>query len=232
MSERQNVFRPIHKGIRSMLYAHARDLQVADFAAVGSSNRLLTDLRKDLGDSLSNCLLCLLSVHTRHEERDLLSKLHPHDPGAVDLVMKEHAALADAIREVAARCDELLRLTEPRDRVEAGDRLLTEADALFAQYMVHLNHEEDWVVPVMWQWFSDTELDAMRGAFYNNLPPTLFETWMRWTLPALNPQELRTFVRGMSDPSPGRLAELLRIAEATLPPERWAVLRASMKGPD
>lgn len=228
MSERPNIFRPIHKGIRSMLYAHARWLQVADFQDPEASNALVLGLKKDLGDSLSDCLLCLLSVHTRHEERDILAALGRHDPGAVALVMKEHVQLAHTVREVAATCDELLRATMPEDRLSLGDRLLTEADALFAEYMVHLNHEEDWVVPVMWQWFADADLDAMRGGFYNNLPLPLFETWMRWTLPALNPHELRLFVRGMAGPSPNRLGELLRIAEATLPAGRWTALKTSV----
>ena len=230
MSERENIFRPVHKGIRSMLYAHARELQTMDFASVEASNALVTALRKDLGDSLSNCLLCLLSVHSRHEERDIFSKLRQHDPSAVELVMKEHVELAHVVQEVAAACDALLRLTAPSDRLKQGDRLLTEADALFAQYMVHLNHEEDWVVPVMWQWFTDAELDAMRGSFYNNLPLPLFETWMRWTLPALNPHERGAFVKGMATPTPNRLGELLRIAEATLPAGEWDALRAATEG--
>ena len=228
MSERQNIFRPIHKGIRSMLYAHAREMQTVDFAQTDTSNKVVTELQHDLGNSLSNCILCLMSVHSRHEERDILSKLKPHDPDAVALVMKEHGELAQAIRDVGALCDQMLRLTDGQDRVRFGERLQTESDALFAQYMVHLSHEEDWVVPVMWQWFSDTELDAMRAGFYNSLPLPLFETWMRWTLPALNPHELGVFVKGMADPTPSRLPELLQIAETVLPSDRWNALRATL----
>ena len=229
MSERQNIFRPIHKGIRSMIYMHASHLQSLDFRDRSVSDGAVSGLRKDLGDSLSNCVLCLLSIHSRHEEHDILSKLKRHDPGAVEMVMKEHAAIAGAIRDVAATCDEVLRAPDDKERVRLGDRLLLETDALFAQYMVHLNHEEDWVVPVMWQWFTDEQLNAMRGAFYNNLPGPLFDTWMSWTLPALNPHELAIFVRGLAGPSPNRLDDVLRVAKATISPERWLGLRAAIR---
>src|SRR5579862_9098395 len=101
MSERQNLFRPIHKGIRSMIFASGTRLQRADFADVSGSNALVADLKHDLGDSLSNCLLCLLSVHARHEEADIFSKLRVHDSDAVDMVMKEHVELSRRIRDVA-----------------------------------------------------------------------------------------------------------------------------------
>ncbi|MCI4339752.1 MAG: A10/OS-D family protein, partial [Thermoplasmata archaeon] len=83
------------------------------------------------------------------------------------------------------------------------------------------------VVPVMWQWFTDEQLVEMRAMFYNNLPPLLFENWMRWTLPALNPSELRVFVWGVAnEPTPNRLADVLRIAKEYLHPDKWKQLEA------
>ena len=228
MTDRQNLFRPIHKGIRSMLYAHAARFQWLDYRSVPESNRLVTNLKRDLGDSLSNCLLCLLSVHSKHEERDIFAKLRAKDAGAVDLVMKEHIDISRRIREFAGTCDEVLAAADPAARVELGNRLELEMGDLFSAYMAHLNHEEDWLVPVMWQWFNDTELNAMRAVYYNALPLPLFEHWMRWTLPALHPVELGIFVAGIaSDPAPNRLADVLRIAKAVLPPERWTDLEKS-----
>lgn len=231
MTERQNLFRPIHKGIRSMLYESGTRLQRMDFADVAASNAFVDDLKHDLGASLSNCLLCLISIHAKHEERDIFAKLRVHDSEAVDLVMKEHAELTRRIHDVAKLCDALPPLSDPKARIELGYRLELDANELFTSYMSHLNHEEDWVVPVMWQWFTDDELNAMRAVFYNNLPLPLFETWMRWAIPAMNPEELLVFMRGMaSDPAPNRLADALRVARAVLPPARWEQLRVHFEG--
>ncbi len=232
MTERQNLFRPVHKGIRSMLYESGGRLQRMDFTDVAASNAFVHDLKHDLGDSLSNCLLCLMSVHAKHEERDILAKLRSHDPGAVDLVMKEHVELTRQVRDVAKLCDTISAEKEPAARLELGYRLELDANDLFTHYMEHLNHEEDWVVPVMWQWFTDAQLNAMRAVFYNNLPLSLFETWMRWTLPALNPSELRVFLTGMaSEPAPNRLADALRIAKEVLPAAQWKRLESDVRPP-
>src|SRR5208282_6186365 len=97
MSDRENLFRPIHKGIRLMLYQSGAGLQATSFADVDESNRVVLRLKRDLGVSLSNCILCLLNVHASHEERDIFSKVRRHDPDAVRVVMKEHLEVARRI---------------------------------------------------------------------------------------------------------------------------------------
>jgi hypothetical protein len=214
-----------------MLYASGRRLQSMDFEDLERSNRFVGELKHDLGDSLSNCLLCLLSVHASHEEEDIFSKLQVHDPGAVKLVMKEHVELTRRIREVADTCDQIVATSDPAEHLRLGERLGLETTELFSYYMVHLAHEDDWVVPVMWQWFTDDQLNSMRAVFYNNLPMPLFETWMRWTLPALTPSELREFVaNARNDPPPNRFQDLLRIAKLVLDPGPWSKLESGLQG--
>jgi len=229
MSERQNLFRPIHKGIRSMLYELGNGLQTTDFADVAESNQFAARLKHDLGDSLSNCILCLLTVHSRHEEKDIFSKLQVHDPDAVALVMKEHVEVARRVREVSKTCDEITALTSPARRIEIGDRLQQELNDLFVTYLSHLNNEEALLVPLMWGWFTDEQLGAMRAQFYGGLPPPLFETWMNWTLPALNVNELVVLLSGMkTDPPPNRFEDALRLAEKKLDPQLWMTVKGRL----
>ncbi len=48
---------------------------------------------------------------------------------------------------------------------------------------------------------------------------------MRWTLPALNPNELQVLLSGMrTDPPPNRFADAVRVAKEMLDPDRWASL--------
>ena len=54
---------------------------------------------------------------------------------------------------------------------------------------------------------------------------------MRWTIPALNPNELQVLVAGMKkDPPPNRFADIMRLAEGLLPDDRWARLQAQVGG--
>jgi len=226
MSERENLFRPIHKGIRSMLYELGSRSQTTNFADVADSNRFATRLKHDLQNSLSNCILCLLRTHSTHEEKDIFSRIRAHDPDVVDLMMQEHAEVARRIWTVSKTCDEVLTLESSTRRIEVGDRLNQETNELFAFYLAHLNNEEATLVPIMWERFTDPELRAMRAEFYNSLPLSLFETWMRWTLPSLNQQELVVLFGGLKgDPETARFDDWVRLAHETLGPDGWLALR-------
>lgn len=226
MSERENLFRPIHKGLRLMLYQLGAGLQSKDFTDEAESNRFVAQMKKDLGNSLSSCVLCLLRLHSAHEESSIFSHIRPHDPDVVDLVLKEHGQLLKQIGTVSATCDEALKTSEPLRRVEVGDRLVEEVNDLVAHYLAHLNREEELLVPVMWEWFTDDQLSAMRRTLYDHLPLPIFESWMRWSLPAMNTEELVVLFRGLSkEPRDARYPDWVRMAHATLDLQRWVDLR-------
>lgn len=212
-----------------MIYELGLRLGVTDFTSVQESNEVALQLKHDLIDSRSNCILCLLWAHSNHEERDFFSAMIPFDKELVELMMGEHRSLGRQILELGKTCDELVGLTDRARRVEVGDRLCLEANDLFAAYFSHLNNEEATLVPAMWERFTDAQLRGLRAQFYNHVPLPRFEEWMRWTLPALNPEELEILLRGMrTDPAPNRYGDAVRLAEATLPPDRWGTVRSRL----
>ncbi|MGP8072961.1 MAG: hemerythrin domain-containing protein [Thermoplasmata archaeon] len=232
MSERENLFRPIHKGIRLMLYQLGSGLQAQSFTNVEESNEFVARLKRNLGDSLSNCILCLLTIHAHHEEKDIFAKVRVHDSDAVDAVMKEHVEIARLVRSVSATCDELQTMADAKRRIEVGDRLIQEVNELIALYLAHLNNEESLLVPVMWQWFNDDQLREMRRVFYDTLPLSMFETWMRWTLPAMNTDELVILFAGLKTyPESPRIKDWVRLAHEVLDFDRWAALRQGVDLP-
>ena len=229
MSQRENLFRPVHKGIRSMIYDLGRRLGTTEFTDETEAREIAKELKDDLTGSISGCILCLLRAHSAHEEKDFFGAVRPFDPDAVELVMVEHRDLSRRIHELAKTCDEVLEATDPARRIELGDRLNLEANDLFALYLAHLNNEESTLVPVMWERFTDEQLRALRAQFYNQIPLARFELWMRWTLPALNLNELTVLLSGMrSDPAPNRFRDAMRIAGETLPAGRMALLTAKV----
>jgi len=229
MSNRENLFRPIHKGIRSMIFLLGLRLGATDFTNVAESNEIAKQLKQDLTGSSSNCILCMLQTHSAHEDKDFFSAVRPFDEDPVRMMMAEHAVIVRRIYGVAKLCDELIALSDPGARIEAGDRLLLDANDLFAFYLAHLNNEEAVLVPVMWEYFTDEQLRALRAQFYNAIPLRLFEEWMRWTLPALNTHELVVLLSGMrTDPAPNRFADAMRLGKDTVRPERWVHVAAEV----
>jgi hypothetical protein len=208
-----------------MLYQLGAKLQATDFANEAASNRLVEQMKRDLGNAVSNCILCLMTTHSHHEEADFFTRVRVYDPDVVNLVMKEHADVAAHVRGVSKTCDELLTLTEPARRVELGDRVVQEINDVVALYLMHMNNEEALMVPVMWERFTDEQLRAMRQTFYDHIPVPLFETWMRWTLPAMNLEELVVLFSGLKKgPESPRYGDWVRLAHETLDPIRWTGL--------
>jgi len=206
-----------------MIYTFGLRLGATDFTNVAESNAIAVELKRELALSASNCFLCMLQAHSSHEEKDFFAPLRQFDEDPIRLMMAEHSVIIRRVYDVAKLCEQLVALTDASARIEAGDRIVLEANDLFAFYLAHLNNEEALLVPVMWEHFTDTMLRALRAQFYNRIPLPLFEEWMRWTLPALNVHELVVLLSGMkSDPRPNRFADAIRVGDETVEQGRWA----------
>jgi len=209
-----------------MIYDFGRRLQTTDFTDEQAARAISKDLRDSLVQSVDNCVLCLLHEHSRHEESDLFSPLRPIDPDLVGLMMREHVQVVKRIGQLSITCNEVMAETSPSRRVEVSDRLNLEANDLFAFYLQHLNNEEATMVPVMWEHFTDEQLRQMRARFHSSIPPARLEIWMRWTLPALNVNELVVFFRGMKlDGPPQMYRDMIRIATETVDPVNWQTVQ-------
>ena len=229
MPAREDLFLPVHKGLRAMIYGMGLRLGTVDFANETESNTLAETLKRDLTRSVSDCLLCLLLTHAVHEETDLFPSVRVHAPVVADLMMKEHREIVLRVHDISRVCEELRTLREPMRRVEVGERLNAQANELFAYYLMHMSHEEAGMGPVIWEHSTDQQLHALHDRFYNGIPLAQFEIWMRWTLPALNPEELRTLLRSLkADPPPNRFADAMRIGRETLGEDRWAGVAAEL----
>jgi hemerythrin HHE cation binding domain-containing protein len=229
MSMRENLFRPIHKGLRLMIYESGLRLSITEFTDLPDSNETVSMLRRDLNSAMSNCMLCLLRTHAEHEEQDLFAAVRPYAADTVAELVVQHGQIANRIQTIVRTCDELSGTTDSQRRVDLGDRLNNECNELFTFYLGHLIDEETKVVPLMWEHYTDGELRALRSKFYNRIPVERFNDWMRWTLPALNISELLVFLSGMrAEPAPNRFVEAMRIAKETLDPSRWQMLESEV----
>jgi hypothetical protein len=87
---REDLFTPIHKGIRSMIYDLGTKLQKTDFTDVAATNAILTQLKHNLQSANSTCIVCMLHEHGGHEDQSIFPQLAPFDSKAVDAMIQEH----------------------------------------------------------------------------------------------------------------------------------------------
>lgn len=226
MTERENLFRPIHKGLRSMIYEMGRRLQTTDFTDDTAARAMVHELRDNLTATSSDCTLCLLFAHSTHEEKDFFAPVKTFDPDAIRLMFGEHGEIQRRIRDLAKTGDELLTEKTVARRVELGDRLNLEANDLFAFYLQHMNNEEATIVPIMWEHFTDGQLRKMRAEYHTKTPRARLEAWMRWTLPAMNVHELVVFLGGLKEDGPPELFDyMVNLGDSIVDPTRWQAVR-------
>lgn len=217
-----------------MIYDIGGRVQTTDFADDAAARAITSELQENLIMNIGNCVLCLLQGHSTHEENDFFRPLTPIDPEVVNLMVGEHHEIVRRIADLSRTCDELVKESSAARRIEIGDRLNLEANDLFAFYLQHMNNEEATLVPVMWEHFTDTQLRKMRADYHLRTPPKRFEAWMRWTLPALNLNELVVLFRGLRDDGPPELLNrMAELAAATVDPVRWQLTRdrVGLSGP-
>ena len=73
--QRHEMYRPIHKAIRHMMYTTAHDLSVADFQDKPSAGRALASLETTIS---------LLVLHAGHEENYIHTALEERAPGYIE----------------------------------------------------------------------------------------------------------------------------------------------------
>ena len=228
MGSSEDLFTPIHKGLRSLLYQLSGRVQTNDFADISATTVLVGELERDFAIARSTgCAVCVMAAHAQHEERFIFPASDRVGNELVARLILDHHELTRREVAIAAAGHQLLALPTPDDRLAAGTRLNRAMNELLAAYVDHMNREETELVPLMQQHFSDAEMAAMRGAIMGSLPPEQQVAFLRWILPSLNASELAAFLRGTRRAlPPPAFSKLTDLCASTVEAARWADVRA------
>jgi len=227
MTATQDLFTPIHKGLRSMLYGLSSRLQTNDFSDLEATRTLVNDLENDFAIALSaGCIVCILSSHANDEESAIFPDAARAGNELIATLIEEHHDLARREASIAHSAHALLAMEIPEGRAEAGVRLNQSANELFAAYMAHMNREESDLVPWMSEHFSDAQMGAMRGLIMGRTTPDRMSAILGWMLPSLNVRELSGILREVRPAVPPQAFKAITdMCEAKVDPTRWGIVR-------
>jgi hypothetical protein len=227
MTATQDLFTPIHKGLRSMLYGLSSRLQTNDFADLTATRSLVNDLENDFAIARSaGCIVCVLSQHANDEETAIFPDVAKAGNKLIATLIKEHHDLARREAALARSGHALLAIENPEDRVEAGIGLNQTANELFAAYIAHMNREETDLMPWMKEHFSDAQMAAMRGTIMGRTPPDRMSAILGWMLPSLNVRELSGLLREVRSAVPPQAFKAITdLCEARVDAARWGMVR-------
>jgi hypothetical protein len=227
MTATEDLFTPIHKAIRAMIYNVGGRLQSNDFTDITGSKPLLADLEHEFSAAISaGCVLCLLHQHASDEETGVFPAVAKHNAALVQAFIEDHHVLARQLDAITKMARELPLETQPEERVQLGITLNQKANVFFAAYVNHMNREEEKLVPLMRDRFTDDQMRAMRGAIMGGMPPDRLASILRWMLPSLNVVELTDMLRGIKASSPPQVLQFISgIAIERVDPQRWQTVK-------
>jgi hemerythrin superfamily protein len=231
MTATEDLFTPIHKGIRSMIYDVGSRLQTNDFSDVAASKSLLDDLEHEFSAAISaGCILCLLHRHASDEETSIFPAVSTHDATLVQRFIDDHHALTRRLESITQTAHDLPTRTNPEERVQSGIKLNQQANDFFAAYLDHMNREEEKLVPLMRERFTDDQIRKMRGAIMGAMPPDRMAAILGWMLPSLNVSEMTEMLRGIKANSPPQVFQIISgIAAQRVDPQRWQAVNQRIR---
>jgi phosphoglycolate phosphatase-like HAD superfamily hydrolase len=227
MTGKVDLFTPVHKGLRAMIYGLSVQLQSNDFADVDATTDLVGDLENDFATARSaGCILCAFAHHAHVEESIVFPPSAKAANALITDLIKDHHELTRRELEIATTARELLGLSSPEERIAAGIVVNQKANELFARYIVHMNREEVELVPIMREHFTDQEQLAMQGAIIRTFPPDQLMALLGWMLPALNVTELSELVGGLKQMAPPPVLKAVTdLCDARVESIRWAAVK-------
>ena len=227
MTATGDLFTPIHKALRSMIYSLSGRLQTNDFSDTATTKTLITDLENDFAVARSaGCALCILAHHAVDEEAVIFPTATQVGNTLVTELISDHHDLTRRELEIAKAGNELMSLDSADARIRAGIQLNIAANQLFGAYITHMNREEAELVPLMAEHFSDPELAAMQGKIIAQMPPDRVFAILGWMLPALNVTELTHFLSSLKGSVPPQVMKAVSdLGAARVEPARWDIAK-------
>ncbi len=227
MTGTEDLFTPVHKGLRSMIYGLSARLQTNDFADLPATAALVTDLENDFSTARSaGCILCMFATHASEEDTVIFPPAARFENSLVTSLLAEHHDLTRRELALGKFGHELMALPSAPDRVAAGVRLNQMANELFVAYLAHMNREESELVPRMREHFGDPEQAAMRGTIIARFPPDRLYALLGWMLPSMNATELSDLLSSLKKGAPPPLLKAVSdLCEARVEGHRWNEVR-------
>lgn len=190
---RVDLFTTVHKALRALIYHLSTMLQTADFTDERAAKAVLGALEH---------FLELLHEHAGHEDRTVFAETRKFEPEMVDKLEEEHQEIDKHLADVHKSIAAVQAATTDPERIATGAQLNRSVNTFIAFYLTHLMNEENTVLPATWKHFTDEQLLGMRLDVQRHTPPARYAEWMRWTMPAMNINELMGMFKSLKDHAP------------------------------
>jgi Hemerythrin HHE cation binding domain len=226
---KEDLFTPIHKGIRSMIYDTGSLFQTTDFGDNDASDKAFARLDRDLRTAPSSCVLCFLSNHANDENNHIFSIMKSHVPELVTTLLREHEEIEKEMEGISNFSKDLRNIAIRQERIARGVVLNKKLNEFFAYYIAHMNREEETILPATQTYLTDEQQASIRAKITMSLPPDRAPVLLGWIAKSLNINEAETLLKALKGTlPPPAFDNILQVAQNALGPERWEQLRVRL----
>jgi hypothetical protein len=187
-----DLYRDIHKGIRSELFAvtnTAGRVDPADTADVAALSGHV------------DAVVALLVSHAEHEDTRIQDAIVSHLPDVAARVESEHAELDARMVDLRAWATEAVGADAGRRRAEVH-RLYLELASFTSAYLAHQDVEERVVMPALEAALGVDTVVTIHGAIVGSIPPDEMAQSLAIMLPAMNVDDRAELLGGMRAGAP------------------------------
>ena len=222
MQEQLDLYASVHKGLRHAMQSALTQLGRMDATDPQDVAETVAPLRD---------LISWLEKHLEIEERFVHTAIDKKRPGAVAEIRKEHEGhqrdfvllLADAVALEQAAPDAV------QERKALAHHLYLSFSRFVGDNLVHMAHEETHVNALLWDLFTNDELQAIFGQIMASESPEQLMRGTRWILPALDPEQRAKLVLRARPAIPAPVFDqLLGAMRAHLAPRDFGKLEAAL----
>jgi hemerythrin-like domain-containing protein len=217
--QRYNVFNQIHKGLRGMLYNTATRLQQTDFAQSTAST---------IVDQLEQVLV-FFDEHAENEDQFILPHIRKHNAQLIDELEKDHEIDHHLTQTLFDYIQEWRTATLAAQRETVGQRICFAFSEFIAFNLYHMNKEENVLMGLLWEHYTDAEIHQMELEIIQSIPPQTLMVESRWMMRSINNQEVIGWLSGVRQGAPAEVFNaFLQMANDELPSDRLATVRAAL----
>jgi len=215
--QRHEMYRPIHKALRHMMFTTSQILGIADFRDDGVARDALDSMERTIN---------VLVVHAGHEETYIHPELDKRAPGIIAAFGQDHQDDENVYAELTRLGQDVGAATGDR-KAALGTEIYGKYNEFVGEYLGHLVREEGELQQALWDNFTDGELGAMEGAIMAAVPPDLMAQFLPAICASMNPDELSFMLGGMKAMAPPEMfTGVVQMAEQATPPQNWEKVRA------
>jgi Hemerythrin HHE cation binding domain len=191
--KRYNIFHEVHKGLRTLLYETAIQIQQTDFINKEEAELVMEEIKNGLE---------LFDKHAHSEDRFVFAAIQPYEPAVVDAFEQEHVkdhALGECL---ATLVDTFSNAVSDDEKLRNGN-LLYQA---FIEFMIfnlqHMAKEEDIINKILWRHYTDEALKGITGNIIANIAPLQMAQFTKWMMKGLSNYEIAGWLKEVKNTAP------------------------------